>query len=119
MADLLGGDTIHHAINIGIFGMRKKEKGSQEMRAGETMRSVLMLRWLIIDEISMVSARLLADIDYQLRNYYRHNSDFAKNKKTDTLRPFAGVSVLFSGDFWQLPPPEGGFLGDLPFEYIQ
>ena len=29
------------------------------------------------------------------------------------------MNVLFSGDFWQLPPPEGGFLGDLPFEYIQ
>lgn len=57
MADLLGGDTIHHALNICIFGMKKKEKGSQEMRARETMRSMLMLRWLIIDEISMVSAR--------------------------------------------------------------
>ena len=78
-----------------------------------------MLRWLIIDEISMVSARLLADIDYQLRNYYRHNSEFAYDKKHNRLRPFAGVNVLFSGDFWQLPPPEGGFLGDLPFEYIQ
>ena len=35
------------------------------------------------------------------------------------LRPFAGVNMLFSGDFWQLPPPEGGFLGDIPFEFIQ
>ena len=77
-----------------------------------------MLRWLIIDEISMVSARLLADIDHQLRNYYRHNSEFAFNNKK-VLRPFAGVNILFSGDFWQLPPPEGGFLGDIPFEYIQ
>ena len=118
MADLLGGDTIHHALNIGIFGMKKKDKGSQETRAREVMRSMLMLRWLIIDEISMVSARLLADIDHQLRNYYRHNSEFAFNNKK-VLRPFAGVNILFSGDFWQLPPPEGGFLGDIPFEYIQ
>ena len=76
------------------------------------MKSMLMLRWLIIDEISMVSARLLADIDHQLRNYYRHNSEFAFDKKKK-LRPFAGVNMLFSGDFWQLPPPEGGFLGDI------
>ena len=34
------------------------------------------------------------------------------------LRPFAGLNALFSGDVWQLPPPEGGFLGDIPFEYI-
>ena len=77
-----------------------------------------MLRWLIIDEISMVNARLLADIDHQLRNYYRHNSELAFTQKK-VLRPFAGVNILFSGDFWQLPPPEGGFLGDIPFEYIQ
>ena len=81
------------------------------------MKSMLMLRWLIIDEISMVSARLLADIDYQLRNDYRANSEFAFTKK-NVLRPFAGVNVLFSCDFWQLPPPEGGFLGDIPFEFI-
>ena len=34
------------------------------------------------------------------------------------MRPFAGVNILCSGDFWQLPPPEGGFLGDIPCEYI-
>ena len=114
----MGSEMCIRDRNICIFGMKRKEKGSQETRARETMRSMLMLRWLIIDEISMVSARLLADIDHQLRNYYRHNSEFAFNKKK-VLRPFAGVNMLFSGDFWQLPPPEGGFLGDLPFEYIQ
>ena len=34
------------------------------------------------------------------------------------MRPFAGVNILCSGDCWQLPPPEGGFLGDIPCEYI-
>ena len=82
-----------------IKAFQRKEKGSQETRARETMRSMLMPRWLIIDEISMVSARLLADIDHQLRKYYRHNSEFAFNKKK-VLRPFAGVNMLFSGDFW-------------------
>ena len=24
-----------------------------------------------------------------------------------------------SGDMWQLEPPDGGFLGDIPTEYIQ
>ena len=33
--------------------------------------------------------------------------------------PFAGVNVLCSGDCWQLPPPDGGFLADIPCEYIQ
>ena len=111
MADMLGGDTIHHALNIGIFGKKWNTKeGGRETRARETMKSMLMLRWLIIDEISMVSARLLADIDHQLRTYYRANCKFAHRPNSKLLRPFAGVNVLFSGDFWQLPPPEGGFL---------
>ena len=27
--------------------------------------------------------------------------------------------MLFSGDVWQLPPPDGGFLGENPIEYIR
>lgn len=26
---------------------------------------------------------------------------------------------MLSGDFWQLPPPSGGFLGDIPSEYMR
>ena len=64
MADLLGGDTIHHALNIGIFGKAiKSREGAKENKAIETMKALLRLRWLIVDEICMVSARLLADID--------------------------------------------------------
>ena len=31
MADLLGGDTIHHALNIGIFGQKQKDKKKPEI----------------------------------------------------------------------------------------
>ena len=33
--------------------------------------------------------------------------------------PFGGLNVVFSGDVWQLPPPDGGFLGDIPVEFIR
>ena len=36
-----------------------------------------------------------------------------------SIKPFGGVNILCSGDFWQLPPPDGGFLGDIPQEYIE
>ena len=77
----------------------------------------MQYRWLIIDEISMVSAILLADIDTIIRSLARDVDPYAKDSK-GVLRPFAGVNILCSGDFWQLPPPEGGFLGDIPCEYI-
>ena len=84
----------------------------------KTMNAILRLRCLIIDEIRMVSARLLADVDTQLRNYARGVDPFLKDAKNNT-RPFAGINLLCSGDVWQLPPPDGGFLGDIPYEFIQ
>ena len=33
-------------------------------------------------------------------------------------RPFGGLNVLFVGDFWQLEPPDGGFLGGIPVDFI-
>ena len=72
------------------------------------MKAVLQLRWLIIDEISMVSARLLADIDLKLRSYYNTVDNFALDNKGN-VRPFAGLNILMSGDVWQLPPTDGCF----------
>ena len=43
---------------------------------------------------------------------------FVKDTKNNT-RSFAGRNILCSGDFWQLPPPDGGFLGDIPSDFIQ
>ena len=34
--------------------------------------------------------------------------------KRMSSRPFAGVNVLLLGDFYQLPPPSGGYLADVP-----
>ena len=30
------------------------------------------------------------------------------------VRPFAGVNIIIIGDFKQLPPPQGGYLADIP-----
>ena len=83
-----------------------------------TVKALLQLRWLIIDEIRMVSARLLADVDTKLRSCARAVGPCVKDAKTNT-RSFAGLNVLCSGDFWQLPHPDGGLLGDIPCEIIQ
>ena len=82
----------------------------------DVAKRVLQWRWLIIDEISMVSARLLAEMDVRLRSVVR---DIGTQKVHDgRYRVFGGLNVLCSGDFWQLDPPEGGFLGSIPAEYI-
>ena len=70
MADLLQGDTIHHALGIPIFGQGHADTGSnQDMKIAI---SILQWRWLIIHEISTVSWKLLAPVDMKLRHYARH-----------------------------------------------
>ena len=57
MADLLGGDTIHHALNLKVFGKRNTTTSHETRRQEEVAKQMLQWRWLIINEISMVSAR--------------------------------------------------------------
>ena len=115
-ADLINGDTLHHACGIPVFS-KKKEKTEAAQSHIDTAKRALQWRWLIIDEISMVSAKLLATIDMKLRATIRElgTTKLAGDK---TSRPFGGLNVLIVGDFWQLEPPDGGFLGSIPVDYI-
>ena len=81
-------------------------------------KRVLQLRWLIIDEISMVSAKLLATIDMKLRSVVRVLGT-QKKAENSVERSFGGLNVLMCGDFWQLPSPDGGYLGDIQTEFIR
>ena len=65
MAHLIGGDTIHHALGIPVFtdGRSSEEQLASHMTVSKRM---LQCRWLIIDEISMVSSQLLALVDIEL-----------------------------------------------------
>ena len=70
MADLLGGDTIHHACGIPVF-KRGEPAENQAQKQMDVAKRALQWRWLIIDEISMVSAKLLAQIDAKMRSAIR------------------------------------------------
>jgi len=52
---------------------------------------------LIIDEVSMLNAQFITNLDGVL-TYARHDD-----------RPFGGLKIVFVGDFFQLPPVKGGF----------
>jgi hypothetical protein len=96
MAQQLGGDTLHHACGINPFGDNKpqdeKSRGKASQRQADIAERVMQWRWLIIDEVSMVSAELLAEIDMKLRQMVR-----AKN----TLRGDAhGFARAFGGITW-------------------
>jgi len=81
----INGQTLHSAI-----GLKKDGK------AGKVSKKVMDLwfnrQYLIIDEVSMMDAKLLSTLHTQL----------AKIKSTPNS-DFGGVNILFAGDFLQLP----------------
>jgi len=116
MADLLQGDTIHHACGIPI--RKKGIDGEVEIQNNKTVaEKCLYWRWLLIDEFGMVGSSLLAEVDMKLRDVI---VDVNPHKKSMTghAQPFGGLNVLLSGDLWQLPPPCGGYIGNIPAAFI-
>ena len=53
MAEQLGGDTLHHCCGI---NRKTSQADSNTKIQSEVAKSILQWRWLIIDEISMVSS---------------------------------------------------------------
>ena len=119
-AELLEGDTIHHALGMNPFSKKTdgKSRDKATARQSELAKQVSQLRWLFIDEISMVSAKLLAETDMKLRNLVS-SLEKLKADGTGVSRAFGGINIVFVGDFWQINPPGGGFLASIPVEFMR
>ncbi len=87
-AVLIGGYTIHSLLLL------PNEENPDLQTLAVIWDNVL---YLIIDEISMISASLLAAISSRLQ-HAKGRSALAED------RPFGGVNVIFLGDFGQLRP---------------
>lgn len=93
-----GGVTIHSFFQLPFTPFVPTPEGRRnlirKLRLMRRKRKVLQeLELLVIDEISMVRADVLDEVDTVLRHFrYRHNE------------PFGGVQVIFIGDLYQLAP---------------
>ncbi len=83
----VAGQTIHS-----FFGFPAKLIPQNDIKKRRDRRLYERMEVLIIDEISMVRADLLDNIDYFLRLNRGINE------------PFGGLQVIFFGDLFQLPP---------------
>lgn len=81
------GQTIHS-----FFGFPPKLIQKKDIKGRRNSRIYRKIDTIIIDEISMVRADMLDNIDYFLR-LNRDKSD-----------PFGGIQMVFFGDMFQLPP---------------
>ena len=115
MAEALAGDTIHHALGLNWTG---SSDGSGLKRLLELSLATLQWRWLIIDEFSMVSAELFAQLERRCREIMRDLSVAKYGTFDGAVRPFGGLNVVLAGDLYQLPPPRGTFIGDVPWQLL-
>jgi ATP-dependent exoDNAse (exonuclease V) alpha subunit len=98
---LLGGSTIHRFAGIGIKARPEMAGGIVKSRRSKiyqskwarlTWQTVLDTETLVIDEVSMMRCDQLALIDQVLRGIRENDA------------PFGGIQMVFTGDFFQLPP---------------
>ena len=89
-ASLLGGSTYHY-----MFGIN--DHSGTLSNFAKVLSRLSGVDYVFFDEVSMLSARDLYRISYQLAHTF--------NKPE---APFGGMNMVFSGDFAQLPPVPGG-----------
>ena len=74
-----------------------------------------LLRWILIDEISMVSASLFFQLELSVSKVVRRKNPYRLDVN-EKKRPFGGINVLLLGDMWQLKPVSGLALFACPSE---
>ncbi len=88
----IGGMTIHSWSGIGARDTLAPRDIDQLLQKEKLVRRMQKTKVLIIDEISMLDARLLDMVDTVLK------------ATRQTTEPFGGLQIIYVGDFFQLPP---------------
>ena len=105
-AKQIGGMTVHKGLGLSIAlkpngrGNRKAGESNEDYFVGISVKNRTLIRnewwhvqWLFVDEVSLIGAQLLAQIDHALR--------YAKENENEM---FGGINIIFAGDFYQYPP---------------
>ncbi|KAF3903485.1 hypothetical protein ABW20_dc0108288 [Dactylellina cionopaga] len=101
----IGGITLHSFSGIGLGRESVEQLVKKIRRVPKSKQRWLRTKVLIIDEISMVDGDLFDKLEGVAR--------ILKNNG----RPFGGIQLVVTGDFFQLPPvPDNGKMAKFAFE---
>ena len=95
--------TLHKWCGLGDGGIQTKSLVHlvcNDERYSETRQRIMRCDILIVDECSMISKKVFETVDLLCRSV-RNNE-----------RYFGGIQVIFSGDFFQLPPVPDELYGE-------
>ena len=88
------GKTLHSLFRLPV----KQKKSDLSSATLQSLQALFQdVRFLVIDEKSMIDLKMLSLIDDRLRLIFPGKSDQA----------FGGLNILLCGDFFQLPPVNG------------
>jgi ATP-dependent exoDNAse (exonuclease V) alpha subunit len=93
----INGKTLHSFMGVRDDDPLTDEDVQDVLENSNTVGRYIHTKVLIIDEISMVSAQLLDNLDQLARIAHRNTN------------PFGGLRVIAVGDFYQLPPVKGEY----------
>jgi hypothetical protein len=100
-----GARTLHDLFQLAKVNATSGELQPLQGADLEQLASNLdNLRLLVIDEVSMVSRTMLADIDMRLKEWRAFRKHPLKHAA------FGGVGIVLAGDFGQLPPTKAEHL---------
>ncbi|CAI6092260.1 unnamed protein product [Clonostachys chloroleuca] len=102
----IGGITLHSFSGIGLGKEDAATLTKKIRRNPKAKNRWLKAKCLIIDEISMVDAELFDKLS-QIGRVIRNNG-----------RPWGGIQLIITGDFFQLPPvPDGDSKREVKFAF--
>jgi len=104
---ILEGQTLHSWSGIGLGKEPAPELVKKIKRNQKSRQKWVRTKVLIVDEISMVDGQLFDKLE-QIARTLRNNG-----------RPFGGIQLVVTGDFFQLPPvPEKNSIAKFVFDAV-
>ena len=114
--------TLHRWAGIGICKGTIDEIVTKALRNDRTLRHWVYTDCLIVDEVSMMSSKMLEVLDVlgrkmthkMAKKLHMDEEELLLRKGRGPELVFGGLQVIFSGDFFQLPPIDDGFAFEHP-----